>query len=129
MQDKGYAQVCTAFQQPLDVRFKLLALVPTVSGSAIALMTKDLSEFESSPLARTVVAVLGFLVTLGLAIYDQRNNQMYNALVRGGPKLENELVIDGALSQLQKRSLNLFGVFTLWPHRGWALVCGTVSGA
>lgn len=129
MQDKAYEEICSSFRQLTDVRFKLLALVPAVSGTAIALMSKDLALFAESPLPRTIIALLGFLVTLGLVFYDQRNSQLYNALVKQGRKLEEERHIAGPFSQRQPRTLKFLGLFTIWHDRGLALIYGTVLGA
>ena len=129
MEDKGYEQICNSYRQLTDVRFKLLAFVPAIAGTAIALVSKDLSDFQSSPIPRLIVTILGFLVTLGIVFYDQRNSQLYNALVRRGRKLEEELNISGSFSQRQPRSLKLFGLITIWHDRGLSLIYGSVLGA
>ncbi|MFC1823129.1 hypothetical protein ACFL9T_10600 [Thermodesulfobacteriota bacterium] len=129
MEDKGYEQICNSYRQLTDVRFKLLAFVPAISGAAIAIISKDLSAFQTSPVPRLIVAILGFLVTLGIVFYDQRNSQLYNALVRRGKKLEEELCISSTFSQRQPRSLKLFGLVTIWHDRGLALIYGSVLGA
>lgn len=129
MEDKGYQQVCNNYHQLTDVRFKLLAFVPAMAGTAIALISKDLIAFEASPMPRLIVAVLGFLVTLGIFFYDQRNSQLYNALVKRGKDLEDELNINGPFSQRQPRSLKLFGLVTIWHDRGLSLIYGSILGA
>ncbi|MDH5232973.1 MAG: hypothetical protein OEY38_23205 [Gammaproteobacteria bacterium] len=129
MEDKGYEQICNNYHQLTDVRFKLLAFVPAIAGTAIALISNDLSAFKASPLPRLIVAILGFLVTLGIFFYDQRNSQLYNALVKRGKKLEEELNINGVFSQRQARSLKLFGLVTIWHDRGLSLIYGSVLGA
>ena len=129
METNGYGQLCDSFRQLTDVRFKLLALVPSISGTAIALISKDLDVFREAPLPRTVVAILGFIVTLGIVFYDQRNSQLYNALVRRGRTLERDLGIDGAFSQRPGRSLKFLHLFDIWHDRGLALIYGSVLGA
>lgn len=104
METNAHDQLCESFRQLTDVRFKLLALVPSISGTAIALISKDLDVFREAPLPRAVVAILGFIVTLGIVFYDQRNSQIYNALVRRGKALERDLGIDGPFSQRPGRS-------------------------
>ena len=129
MENRGYEQVCNGYRELIDVRFKLLALVPSISGVAIALISKDLSDFQSYPVPRLIVAILGFIVTIGIVFYDQRNSQLYNALIRRGRKLEEELSINGIFSNRQPRTLKLFGLITIWHDRGLALIYGSVLGA
>lgn len=56
-----------------DVRFKLLTLVPTVSGLAVALLA--LVERTSSG-AALAVSLLGLVATVGVLIYDLRNSEV-----------------------------------------------------
>ena len=128
MEDKGYEQLCNSYRQLTEVRFKLLAFVPSISGTAIALMSKDLNAFEQAPIPRLIVALLGFFITLGIIFYDQRNSQLYNALVRRGRKIEEKLAISSVFSQRQPRSLKFFGLFTIWHDRGLAIIYGSVLG-
>ncbi|MCI5159640.1 MAG: hypothetical protein D3906_14660 [Candidatus Electrothrix sp. AUS1_2] len=129
MEDKGYGQICNSYRQLADIRFKLLAFVPTISGAAIAIITQDLSVFQASPLPGLMVAVLGFTVTLGIVFYDQRNTQLYDALVNRGRRLEKELGIRGPFLQRQPRTLKLFGLIKVWHDRGLALTYGSLLGA
>lgn len=128
MKNEAYNQLCNSFRQLTDVRFKLLALVPSISGAAIALISTDLVEFKQTPLPRCLVAVLGFIVTLGIVFYDQRNSQIYNAIVRSGRKLEDSLGVQGAFSQRPPRALRFLGLFSIWHDRGLALIYGSVLG-
>jgi hypothetical protein len=63
-----------------EVRFKLLGLVPVVS---IAIWSVLVSNFDTlqkhvtALLAAMVLCALGFAVTLGLFIYDCRNDAFY----------------------------------------------------
>ena len=59
-----------------DVRFRLLALLPIVSGTALAIVPAYLEPAEMLALG-----MLGLVVTIGILLYDQRNSQIYNSLV------------------------------------------------
>lgn len=129
MEHPGYEQICAAHRQLTDVRFKLLALVPPVSGTAIGLVSTDLAAFEGSPLPRTIIALLGFVVTLGIVFYDLRNSQIYNALFHRGRALEQELNIPGPFTQKPPKSLRFLFVVQIWHDRALAYIYGAVLGA
>lgn len=80
-----YQQTAAYFQVLHEARFKLLAILPVVAGVAIAAIRPGAGS------AQSLVALLGFFVTLGLAIYDQRNTQIYDRLVTRGQYLERVL--------------------------------------
>ena len=67
-----------------DIRFKLLAFVPTVSGFAVTLLDKS----PDNATAALSVGALGFAVTLGIVLYDLRNSQIYNLSMHRGKWLE-----------------------------------------
>lgn len=71
-----YERTAQYFFHLADVRFKLLALLPVVSGAALAIIP---AHFE--PLEMLALGVLGFVVTMGVLLYDQRNSQIYNSLI------------------------------------------------
>lgn len=79
-----YEQTTKYFHTLADVRFKLLALVPVVAGAAFGLVSKASLEPE------TVIGIsgLGFIVTLGIMFYDQRNTQIYNDMMVRAKMLE-----------------------------------------
>jgi hypothetical protein len=82
-----YEQTLETYRQLADIRFKLLAFVPTLSGVAVALLTNarlDRSE-------KVALAGLGFFVTLGIVLYDQRNTQFYNGAITRAQYLEDNL--------------------------------------
>lgn len=69
-----------------DIRFKLLAFVPTISGFAVAFVGHDPDNFIALG-----IGVLGFAVTLGIVLYDQRNSQIYNLCMHRAIWLEHLL--------------------------------------
>ena len=56
-----------------DVRFKLLALVPTLSGAAVAVLGRPSSSAEL-----LAVGAIGLIATLGVLLYELRNTQLYD---------------------------------------------------
>jgi hypothetical protein len=85
-----YEQTLETYRQLADIRFKLLAFVPTLSGVAVVLLT-NASLHESEKVA---LAGLGFFVTLGIVLYDQRNTQFYNGAIGRAQHLEDALNLE-----------------------------------
>lgn len=127
---RTYQALIGAFEHLSDVRFKLLGFVPAVSGFAIALISTNMTAFVEAPVPRVLTAVLGFVVTLGITFYDQRNSQLYNELFLHAANLEAELGIElGICNPRPGRTRKLFGVVTIWHDRGLAMIYGAVLGA
>ncbi len=72
-----YEQTAGYFHELAGVRFKLLAFLPIVTGSAIIVL--DQSIFED-PRRVLPIGLLGFLATLGIMFYDQRNTELYDRM-------------------------------------------------
>jgi len=115
------------FRELAGTRFRLLALVPSVTGLAIALA--DLGPPSSRFAA---LGFFGFLVTLGVLFYDVRNTQLYDALqlrakcleaYMGFPKASNrQFERGGAFLDRPRRSLTLFRTLLIWHDRGLAII-------
>lgn len=89
-----YEQVGSQFRALTDIRFKLLGFLP-VGTIATVLVAKD-----NSPTSPPVVAAFGLVVTLCLAVYNKRNDQLYDELVSRAAELEGELGLKhGSFSQ------------------------------
>ena len=125
-----YEQTSIYFHNLADIRFKLLTLVPIATIAAIALL-------QRTPSGERIIAIgiLGFLVSLGITIYDQRNTQLYDAMQRRAKALEAELgflsfdknrKLGGAFLDRPRRSKKLFKMLLMWHDRGLAIVYGTV---
>jgi hypothetical protein len=85
-----YAEVNQNFRLYADIRFKLLALVPTLGGVGVYALSRAESADADFALG-LVIGVLGFLATLGITFYDQRNSELYNALSDRASYLEKQL--------------------------------------
>ncbi len=134
----SYEETTKYFHALADARFKLLALVPIATGTAIGLLR------DTPPDCVIAVSLLGLIVTVGLVCYDQRNTQIYDAMMIRAKVLEALLGFDpvhpaqknrgGAFLDRPERSRRLFeGVFgwrglLLWHDRGLALIYGAALG-
>lgn len=93
-----YAESCASWRALIDVRFKLLGLVPAVSAVALATL---LGRAELSTAAGIGIAIFGLVVTFALMVYDQRNSQLHDELISTGRRIEAELGI--AVGQIRGR--------------------------
>lgn len=82
-----YEQTVGMIKTLIEVRFKLAALVPIVTGAAVGLIRAN--EIEAS--TRAVLGLGGVAVVLGIVVFDLRNSQIYNGAIGRARVLENEL--------------------------------------
>ena len=88
---KLYSEVCASWRALVDVRFKLLGLVPAISAALLAALL--LRTPGPDPAAGLVIAVFGMVVSGAIAVYDQRNSQLHDELISRGRRIEHELGI------------------------------------
>ena len=129
-----YTQSLETYRQLADIRFKLLALVPTLTTAAVALLTKS----PTIPRAEKAgLATLGFLATLGIVLYDQRNTQFYNGAIGRAQDLERRLGLkpaggdrEGGLfrSRREHPTRHILGL-PVGHDLGLALIYSTTLGA
>jgi hypothetical protein len=128
-----YAETLQQFRMLADIRFKLLAFVPLVSGVALGLLTGSTDAH-----VRLVTGLFGFLVTLGIIFYELRNSQMYEAVTHRAKALEKELKLlrfmpteghGGIFNEGRPAPTKLFGMVTIWHDRGLALVYAPAMGS
>ena len=87
-----YAEVCSNWRQLTEVRFKLLALLPPIAAiGLVGVVSREGPTAGLSVAARIGLACFGLLVTLGLYVYDKRNNTLYDDLVSRARRAEYEL--------------------------------------
>jgi len=110
-----------------DVRFKLLALVPTLNGVAIGLLGRPKSAAELLG-----VGLLGLFATLGILFYELRNTQLSDYATQRAKAVERELGLasafgaagpGGLFSERPDRSVHVLGI-ELGHDRGLSLVYG-----
>ena len=118
-----YEQAAQTHRALVDVRFKLLAFVPTVTGISIGVL-KD--HFE----AAFGVAAFGLTITLGIVIYEIRNSQLHDLAAHRQKVLRQWLGIP-SVSNIQDRPARprLFGVVSVWHDRALGIVYGASIGA
>lgn len=89
-----YGEINNNWRQLVDVRFKLLGLVPVVSATILISLFNYGNDNKLSPLAKTCIALFGFIITYALQVYDKRNTELYNDLISRAKKIEEELGIE-----------------------------------
>jgi len=128
-----YAQTTELLRTLTDVRFKLLAVVPTISGVAVALLGHGRTAAEL-----LTVGAVGLVATLGILVYELRNTQIYDYALDRAAALESRL---GMVSVFGSRSgrlfserpggrtVRLFGLTAVGHDRGLSLVYGVALAA
>jgi hypothetical protein len=141
-----YERVNENIRALLDVRFKLLAFLPVFGGVALFLLSNlGFAESDVGGLASAavvaVVSLLAFMATLGIVLYDQRNSELYNALVHRAKYLESlfasppspgalrETASGGQFSERPPPQKLLFGKVRAKHDVGLAFVYGPLLGA
>jgi hypothetical protein len=111
-----YDQTAQLLRTLIDVRFKLLAFVPTIAGTAVAFFGKPRPAAEL-----LAVGLLGLMATLGIWMYELRNSQLHDEASRRARELERRLEL---LPEPPAPPVNLFGAIAVRHERGVALVYG-----
>lgn len=95
---KMYDQAAQTWRELISVRFKLFALVPTVSLLLLTtvLSTEGLGKGLSLQL-KLFISVLGLAVTMGLLVYELRNSALHDDLISRARKIEDALGVDTGL--------------------------------
>ncbi len=109
-----------------DVRFKLLALVPTIAGAAIAVISRR----GATAAELMVLGAVGLVATLGILVYELRNTQLYDGAVARAAVLEGSLQLQagGLFGGRPKEGARLLGVFALSHDRALGLVYAAALG-
>jgi len=115
-----YAQTTDLLRGITDVRFRLLAIVPTLAGAAVAFLSRGRPAAEL-----LAVGLLGLAATLGIVLYEVRNTQLYDYAIRRAKELEARLDGPGGLfTDRPGRDVRVFGLALAGHERGLALVYG-----
>jgi hypothetical protein len=122
-----YEQINENFRLLADVRFKLLALIPILGGAAVFVLAHigfqtGMTVVESIPTLIVVAFIsgFGFFTTLGITIYDQRNSELYNALIHRAKYLESAFGSPSAPGGIKKLSVG--GQFRERPGQNRRLI-------
>ena len=113
-----------------DVRFKLLGLLPAVSIIAWAqILGEPALREDAGPFLGMGLGLAGLVVSFGVWVYDQRNDELYNDMISRARRIEAELGVDtgvfrGRLSP-KRRGID-HGTATSLVYRtvlsGWVVV-------
>ena len=125
-----YDRTTELVQSLLDTRFKLLALVPTIAGTAVGLISAPRPAVELLG-----IGVLGLVATVGILLYELRNSEILEAMLRHAQVLERVLGLEtgpnvrGPEGLLNTNARGRFlGVLTAGHDRALALVYGAALG-
>jgi hypothetical protein len=127
-----YNETTDLMRSLTDVRFKLVAFVPTISGVAIAVLGHGRSTAEL-----LAVGLLGLVATVGIVIFDLRNTQLLDYAVLRARSLEEQLGFvsifepgrpGGLFTERPGRDLRIFGLAGVGHDRGLALVYSAAIG-
>lgn len=144
-----YAEINGNFRHLADIRFKLIAFLPVLGG--VAVFALSLAGFSATAARHpapdailwlvVAVSMFGFAATLGVTTYDQRNSELYNALIHRAKFLEREFrseVSPGSLrpdassgghfNERPPRGRKLFKRWSIGHDTALALVYGPVLG-
>jgi hypothetical protein len=126
---KEYFEVCSNFRTLTDIRFKLLAFLPIAAAAAVAALTGNASAEPRTAGTMLALSLFGLVVTIALATYNARNDQLYDELVGRAAEIERSSGIpDGAFANRPGPWLRIPLLLTEWKvdHR---TAVGTIYGA
>ena len=81
-----YGETTALLRSLTDTRFKLLAFVPTIAGTAVALLGR-----HARPAELLAVGTLGLAATVGVVLYELHNTQLYEYALGRAESLEAQL--------------------------------------
>jgi hypothetical protein len=104
-----YGQICNSWHVLIDIRFKLLGIVPAVSVLLIMnLLSNDGVAKGLSQITKTGIMILGLIATLALFLYDIRNSELHDDLISRGRKIEDALGVHTGQFRGRLKSSNWF---------------------
>ena len=117
---KEYGEVATDFRTLTDLRFRMLSFLPVISGLVAAGVA---IKGDLAGVGTLTLALLGLTATIGLATYNARNDQLYDALVGRAANLERTLGLpDGHFANRPRAWLTLrMGGLALTINHGTAV--------
>ena len=98
-----YGEESNTFRMLTDIRFKLLAFLPVAAAAAAAVLAR-----RNPTVLSLAFSLFGLVVTMALATYNARNDQLYDTLIARAASIERELGIpDGAFANRPRDWLRL----------------------
>jgi hypothetical protein len=111
-----YEQVSQLLRTLTDIRFKLIAFVPTFAGASVGFFARPRAALEL-----LAIGVLGLVATFGIYLYELRNSQLYAAAAGRARELERRLELSGGGLDTHDRGLSLVYGAAL---AGWSYIVG-----
>ena len=104
-----YDQLCDSYRAIDDFRSKLLGFLPLVSGSGLFLLLQDsFTDATKRNVSLSLLAPIGwfgFVITLGLFLYEIYGIRKCHALIEAGKQLECSLKIPNGQFRRRPRSV------------------------
>ncbi|MDH3752276.1 MAG: hypothetical protein OEU32_00285 [Acidimicrobiia bacterium] len=133
---RDHAATTALFTTLVDVRFRLLTFIPTVTAIAVGIVSGDGSAgLETNQWL--LVGTIGFVASLAVVVYEVRNSQIHDRAVHRVKHLERLLGFRPSYAGLPPRGMfgergtggALFGVLFVKHDRALALIYGVVLAA
>jgi hypothetical protein len=133
--ERDHAATSDVYKTLVDVRFKLLTFVPTVTAIAVGIVA--MHQDPASTDQWLLVGAIGLVATLALVVYEVRNSLLHDCAIHRLKHLEQLLGFrpssperppSGVFGERQS-SGPLFGAFMVKHDRALAMIYGVVSGA
>jgi hypothetical protein len=86
---KLYEQICINIRTSDDISFKLMGLVPLISGSGAAVLSLGSIWSDISSMAVILLALVAAVITFGLFKWEMRNVQKCNWLIDRATDIES----------------------------------------
>ncbi len=136
-----YDQTAQQLRTLTDIRFRLIAVVPTFAAASVGFFAHPRPAVELLG-----IGVLGLVATIGIYLYELGNTQLYAAAAVRARELERRLELSGSELDTHDRALSLVYGAALagWSYivswgllramelesaRGTGLVIGGIVGA
>ncbi|MFI7582058.1 hypothetical protein [Kocuria kalidii] len=131
---RDHAATTDLYKMLVDVRFKLLTFVPTVTTIAVGILSSDKQRNTVENGTTLLVGVGGLLVSLAIVVYEVRNSQIHDRAIHRIKHLERLLGCTPSYAGRSPRGMfaergegvRLFRYFTAWHDRALSIVYGTV---
>ena len=132
---RDHSATSELYRTLVDVRFKLLTFVPTITALAVGIVTVD--KTATSGETWLLVGAIGLISTLALVVYEVRNSLIHDCSIHRMRHLERVLgfrpsspgdIPRGMFGERGERS-SLFGLFLVQHDRALSMIYGVVAGA
>lgn len=131
---KDHAATTDLFKTLVDIRFKLLTFVPTVTTVAVGVISLDKQQKIFDEGATLVVGAAGVLISLAIVVYEIRNSQIHDRAAHRIKHLERLLGFtpsyagETSRGMFQERGTGnpFLGLFVVQHDRALSIVYGVV---